>query len=327
MMTDMTRFESAEEAREYLRSEWTRTDGSVIERMDNIHEVLHSLQSQSSGINFEEVAAPFVEEWCSNNPEVARELGHMVTQVSAVVHEASRQLGFMFSQVTTALDQWVRNNPEAFRKLVAIFEILASDGTAAGWRKRYEEEAVAITFDQAARLAIGLIAFRLPYGGTRGSDEGNLNTIYDYEMKAILALRDNRLQELIEGAQSSPLDFRALEEALSYLLGTQEPIPNELIEWGLAVAARKTTSPSAGPGRSPYRNQVRDELIVQTVQALVYCGLTATRNEASAPESACDAVSEVLNARGVKLSYTGVAKIWQFDKRQNLHAIQSAPKN
>ena len=97
MMTDMTRFESAEEAREYLRSEWTRTDGSVIERMDNIHEVLHSLQSQSSGINFEEVAAPFVEEWCSNNPEVARELGHMVTQVSAVVHEASRQLGFMFS--------------------------------------------------------------------------------------------------------------------------------------------------------------------------------------------------------------------------------------
>ena len=273
----------------------------------------------------EEMVDPFIEERCIDKPEVAWNLGHMITQISTVVHEAARHLGFMFIQVTTELDQWVRNNPEAFRKLVLTFEILAADGLAAEWRKRHEEVGVAIPFDQSVRLAIGLMAFRMPYGGTRGPDEGNLNTIYDYEIRAIHALRDNRLQELIEGAPSSPLDFRALEEALSYLLETQEPIPSELVDWGLAVAARKMTSPSAGPGRSPYTNQVRNELIVQTVQTLVYCGLTATRNEASGPESACDAVAEALNAHGVKLSYAGVAKIWQFDKRQNLHAIQSAP--
>ena len=41
-MTDTTRFKSPEEVREYLRSEWSRTDSSVVERMNNIHQVLHS---------------------------------------------------------------------------------------------------------------------------------------------------------------------------------------------------------------------------------------------------------------------------------------------
>ena len=57
-----TRFKSAGEVREYLRSEWSRMDSSVIERMSNIHEVLYSLQAESSDIDFEEVVSPFIEE-------------------------------------------------------------------------------------------------------------------------------------------------------------------------------------------------------------------------------------------------------------------------
>ena len=170
---------------------------------------------------------------------------------------------------------------------------------------QYKEEGVAIPFDESVRLAIGLMAFRIPYSGDRGTDEGNLTTMYDYEMRAIHALRDGGLRELIEGAQSSPL------------LETKEPIPSELVEWGLSVAAGNVTSPSLGPGRSPYTNQVRDALIAQTVQILVDCGLNATRNEVSTPESACDAVSEALNAHGVELSHAGIAKIWQSSRRQN----------
>ena len=317
-MTETTRFESPEEVREYLRSEWSRTDSSVIERMHNIHGVLHSLQSESSEIDFEEVVAPFIEQWRRDNPELAQNLDQVSAQVLNVMREAARRLEFVFSQISAGINQWMRNNPEALRKLVVILRVLASDGIAAGWCKRYEEEGVAIPFDESVRLAIGLMAFRIPYRGDRRSDEGNLTTIYDYEMRAIHALRDDRLRELIEGARSSPVDFQALQEALSHLLETQEPIPSELIEWGLSVAAGNVTLPKVGSGRSPYTNQVRDALIAQTVHTLVDCGLNATRNEVSAPESACDAVSEALNAHGVELSYAGVAKTWQSSRRQKL---------
>ena len=316
-MTDTTRFKSPEEVREYLRSEWSRPDSSVLERMNNINQVLHSLQSESSGIDFDEVVAPFIEQWRRENPGVARDLDQMSAQILSVMHGAARGLELMFMQMSAGVNQWIRNNPEALQKLIAVLRIFPSDGIAAGWRKQHEEEGVAIPFDESVRLAIGLMAFRIPYSGDRGADEGNLTAMYDYEMRAIHALRDGGLRELIEGAQSSPLDFRALQEAVSHLLETQKPIPNELVKWSLLVAAGNMTSPNVGPGRSPYTNQVRDALIAQTVQALVDCGLNATRNEASAPESACDAVSEALNAHGVELSYAGVAKIWQSSRRQN----------
>ena len=317
MMTDMMQFESPEEAREYLRSEWSRTDGSAIERMDNIHELLHSLKSELSESDFKEVVAPLVGEWCNENPEAAQDLVHIVTQLSVVVNEAARGLGLLFGQFTTALDQWARNNPEVVRKLVATLEIFAADGRAAWWRKRYEEEGASIPFDESVRLAICLMVFRIPYGGDRGSGESTLINMYDYEMRAIRALREDRLPELIDGAQSNPLDFQALREALAYLLEIDQPIPSELNDWALRVAAGNVKSPSVGPGRSPYKNEVRDELITKTVRTLVDCGLTATRNEASEPESACDAVSKALKAHGVPLGYAGVAKIWQSDRRQN----------
>ena len=321
-MTDTTRFKSPEEVREYLRSEWSRTDSSVVERMNNIHQVLHSLQSESSGIDFDEVVAPFIEQWRRENPGVARDLDQMSAQILSVMHGAARGLELMFTQMSAGVNQWIRNNPEALQKLIAVLRIFASDGIAAGWRKQHEEEGVAIPFDESVRLAIGLMAFRIPYSGDRGADEGDLTTMYDYEMRAIHALRDGGLRELIEGGQSSPLDFRALQEAVSHWetqepRETQEPMPTELLEWAKLVAAGKKTSPKVGPGRSPYTNQVRDALIAQTVQALVDCGLNATRNEASAPESACDAVSEALNAHGVELGPAGVAKIWRSNRPQN----------
>ena len=83
MTDDMAQFESPEEIREYLRSELSRTDGSAIERMQNIHELLHSLKTESIGIDFEEVVGPLVAEWCNDNPDVARGLAHVVTHSRA----------------------------------------------------------------------------------------------------------------------------------------------------------------------------------------------------------------------------------------------------
>ena len=314
MTDDMAQFESPEEIREYLRSELSRTDGSAIERMQNIHELLHSLKTESIGIDFEEVVGPLVAEWCNDNPDVARGLAHVVTQLSGVMNEAARPVGLILSQVTTALEGWVRNNPEVVQNLVGTSELLAADRQAAWWHDQYDKDGNAIPFERSVRLAFCLMALRIPYVGDRDADESYLTQLYDVEMRAIYALREGRLKELIEGAQSSPLDFRTLQEALFHLMQTDEPIPSELHEWALPVAAGIAKCPSVGPGRSRYTNLVRNELITKTVHILVDCGLSATRNEVSDPKSACDAVSKALNAHGVASGYAAVAKLWQFHR-------------
>ena len=141
--------------------------------------------------------------------------------------QAAHQLGWMVNQVTTALEEWGRNNPEVVRNLVAIGEILTADGQAAWWRDRYDKDGVAIPFEQSVRLAFCLMALRIP---------GDLTQVYDFEMRGIYALQEGRIGKLIEGAQSSPLDFRALQAALSFLRETNEPIPSELNEWALLAA-------------------------------------------------------------------------------------------
>ena len=77
------------------------------------------------------------------------------------------------------------------------------------------------------------------------------------------------------------------------------------------MAAGDVRPPRARTGRSPFTNVVRNELIIKTVQTLEDCGISATRNEGSDPEYACDAVSIALKAHGVGLEWTGVVKVWQ----------------
>ena len=310
-MEDTVQFASPEEVREYLRSELYRTDGSAIERMHNIHKLLHSLKTEPTGIEFDEVVGPLVAEWCNDNPDVAQGLAHVATALLGVMNEAARPLGLMLNQVTIALEEWVRKNPKVAEGLVATWEVLAADGQAREFRDQFDKEGISISFERAVRLAYCLMALRIPYGGDRDVGEGGVTQVYDFEIRAVYVLREDRLPELLEGAQTSPLDFQAVQAALSSLREENKPIPSELNEWALDVASGKVKCPSVRPGRSPYTNVVRDELISRTVQSLVDCGLSATRNEVSAPESACDAVSIALNAHGVELSFAAVAKIWR----------------
>ena len=230
--------------------------------------------------------------------------------LTTMIH-AAHALGRVINEASVALEEWSRNNPETMGKLALTWELLTAEEQATQWRDQYDENGDAIPFERAVRLAFFLMAFRLPYDGERGKDGGDMTQVYDFEMRAVYAQQDGRLLELLEGAQTSPLDFRAAQAALSDLMEGHEPIPNEFIEWGLQVATEKVQAPPTGTGRNPYKNVVRDERIAKTVQTLVACGLTATRNEISEPESACDAVSKALEANGVPLSYYAVAKIWQ----------------
>ena len=230
--------------------------------------------------------------------------------LTTMIH-AAHELGRVIKEASAALEEWSRNNPETMEKLAFTLELLTAEGQATQWRDQYDGNGDAIPFERAVRLAFFLMAFRLPYDGERGKDGGDMTQVYDFEMRVVHAKQDGRLLELLEGAQTSPLDFRATQTVLSDLMKGHEPIPSELIEWGLQVATEKVQAPPAGTGRSPYKNVVRDERIAKTVQTLVACGLTATRNESSEPKSACDAVAKALRALGVPLRYSSVAKIWQ----------------
>ena len=140
--------------------------------------------------------------------------------------------------------------------------------------------------------------------------DGIIGTIRDSEMLAYNALRNDSLSTLIEDSATNPVAYRAVQEVLRRLRATSEEIPSELQEWSYDVAVGDQGLPTTGPGRSPFTNQVRDAAIIETMEILTSCGLKATRNEASNPNSAADAVSVALRAHEVELQTESVSKIW-----------------
>ena len=250
-------------------------------------------QADAFAEGFKQWLVDSVAQWSREHPHEARGLERAVGQLRSVLMAAAREAA-------------------------PVLEVLAADGLASRFKHQYQESGIAIERGRAVRLAFGLMAFRLPYTAEDWPADGGIATMRDYELLAARALMDESLlPALIDGSRSNPIAFRALQRAVHQLRHSKTPMPDVLSEWAHDVADGTQVCPRAKPGRSPYTNKVRDDLIVGTVQALVDCGLRATRNEASEPTSACDAVSGALVAHGVDLSYEAVAKVW--NKRQGRH--------
>ena len=210
---------------------------------------------------------------------------------------------------------------EIVRDFWPVLEVLGADARAAAFAERYAETGTPIAYDDAVRLAFGLMAFRLPFTGEDREPGGGVGTVRAHEMLGVWSLRDGNISRLIEESLSDPVAFQALQGVLHGLRATGETIPGDLSEWALDVADGTRERPTTGPGRSRYTNQVRDAVIVRAVGALVDAGLTATRNEASEPLSACDAVARALDAHEKKLSYAAVVRIWS--RRKNVTELVS----
>ena len=227
-----------------------------------------------------------LQEWARNNPEQARAVNSIVE-------------GFFIALT------------EAGRKLYPILEELVPEVAAARLKKRYEETGIAIQIDEATRLAFLIMALRIPYTGPDPRPDGIIGSIRDYEILAYGALHNDRLSlsTLIEDSKTNPVAYRAVQEALRHLRDTGE-VPSELRQWAYDVAVEDRTVPTTGPGRSPFTNQVRDSTIIGTMEILISCGLRATRNDASEPISAADAVSKALTKLGIELQTESVSKIW-----------------
>ena len=188
----------------------------------------------------------------------------------------------------------VQESPE---KVAVVARVLGADARAAEFARRYREEGVRISYGEAVELAFGLMWMRTPYqreaGEQRPADD--LAYIYDYEILAAKALMErdgHSVEKLVERSDAEKLAWDALQECVKSKLRAQETVEGELLEWALEAAAGMRTRPYSGRDQT---TEMRDALIVETVEALVACGLTRTRRHwPEEPRCACDAVAEVL---------------------------------
>ena len=124
-------------------------------------------------------------------------------------------------------------------------------------------------------------------------------------LPAGLALNEAAVRWCIQKAASSRIHHDALRKAAAILLRVRR-LTGALADWAADVLEPASRAPAGKRGRRPWVNTLRDKAIVATIKRLEAQGMAATRNEASKPESACDAV-----ARAIGLGYNEVLKIWK----------------
>ena len=123
-------------------------------------------------------------------------------------------------------------------------------------------------------------------------------------LPAGLALNEAAVTRCIQKAASSRIHHDALRKAAAILLRAR--LTGALADWAADVLEPASRAPDGERGRRPWVNTLRNKAIVATIERLEAEGLTATRNEVSAPISACDAVAKAIN-----LSYKGVLDVWK----------------
>ena len=132
----------------------------------------------------------------------------------------------------------------------------------------------------------------------------------------VLAPHEDTIKDYIQCAASSP-DHRvdywdALEKAAAMLLRSQQPLGEALGDWKARELDGQTKRPDGRKFAKRPRNALRNFAINKVIDVLERCGLPPTRNNASEPNSACDAVAEAFN-----LSYKTIETVWGDARRRH----------
>ncbi|MEV8468756.1 hypothetical protein AB0T83_18505 [Fluviibacterium sp. DFM31] len=124
------------------------------------------------------------------------------------------------------------------------------------------------------------------------------------------------LRHYLEKAKKDPLFFEGTIQACIELLQVEAcSLGNVLGPW-LVEVMKGNIKPTKPRGPDPLKNVARDDTIFIAVRTLASVGYSPTRNNASAPNSACDYVAEALGRlAGIGLSYDAVAKIYSKEAR------------
>lgn len=128
-------------------------------------------------------------------------------------------------------------------------------------------------------------------------------------MSGLRRLRTNP-EALLTNAALDLTDYHRLTLALSYKVETGEPLEGNERAWLAKFLRGEIEKPQSNGGRP--RNTDTDVAIVSAVSWLTNLkDVPATRNDASSPYSACDAIAAALTDLGRSpRTFEGVKKIW-----------------
>ena len=128
----------------------------------------------------------------------------------------------------------------------------------------------------------------------------------------ILRERPENIQKLSE---SDAYKFDAIRYVVSTMIDRGEKLPMQAKEWLIKFLRGEINRPANAPGAPP--KDWLHILIWIAVGNLVEGGMTATRNDASAKVSACDAVADAMaELRFEPSTFHGVKRVWQNMKKK-----------
>lgn len=139
-----------------------------------------------------------------------------------------------------------------------------------------------------------------------------ISVLPEIEDAARSALRNSLLEDTKRFLEDSKTyeGHSAVCLAISRVLEEGGEIPPLARTWLSEFLQGKIVAPKRGSGR-PQQNMFIPILVLGAVSACVDAGMMATRNDASEPVSACDAVAEAMCKLGIRpASYEGVKRVW-----------------
>ena len=121
---------------------------------------------------------------------------------------------------------------------------------------------------------------------------------------------------LLAWAETDAGGFDVLRLGIAYSLEQGEELPPEALTWLVRHLRGEVTRPKARAGAKT--EFWLHYLIWSAVGSLVLEGMRATRNDASEPKSACDAVADALAELGLQpTTFHGVKRIWlRFERNK-----------
>ncbi|MET4100626.1 hypothetical protein ABIE58_000037 [Roseovarius sp. MBR-78] len=136
-----------------------------------------------------------------------------------------------------------------------------------------------------------------------------------FNMSMGVTLIRSKPDKLLAWAKADPAGFEALRLGVAHALEHGEDFAPEIHDWLVQFLRGEADRPKASAGR--HGNHWLHQLIMMVVYALVSQGMTATRNDASEPTSACDAMADALSELGMEpATFHGVKRVWlNMEKR------------
>ena len=114
------------------------------------------------------------------------------------------------------------------------------------------------------------------------------------------------ITEHVKCAPSKADYWAALVKAAKMLREHRQPLGDALSDWAVDALDGQAKQPDGRTSAKRRKNVLRDYAIIEAVTALARCGMKATRNEASPPRSACDAVADAFEMKPER-----VTEIWK----------------